>query len=67
MKISQESFQAYNACKPEPSFNDEYNKNHKLGNIKERIKLLIIALEKDTTKHIKLTEQDIIDAGHTLE
>jgi hypothetical protein len=67
MKISRESFQAYNTCKPEPSFSEQFNKKHKLGDIRERIVLLILALGKDTTKHIELTEQDVINAGHTLE
>ena len=67
MKISQEAFQAYNTHKPEPSFNEEYNKKHNLGTIRERATLLIIALEKDTKKFVRLTEDDIIKAGHTLE
>lgn len=67
MVISQEAFQAYNTCKPDPSFNNNYNKKHGLGSIKERTILLIMAIEKDSTKHIKLTESDVIEAGHILE
>ena len=71
MEISKAAFRAHNTCKEDASFNDLYNKSHKLGNVRERAILIEIARDKNgicgDAKLIKLAKKDLIGTGHILE